>query len=93
MTRVFFTMIVPLVLPTAVYLLWVRFAPGGGAAERGPASWPSATWVWLAGAGVVLALGVLVTAVETSGSRDGRYIPPHEENGRIVPGRTVPEHD
>jgi hypothetical protein len=82
--RLLLTMLVPLVLPTALYVLWAmtlgRHAPSG---RRAP-------WPWLAGAGVVLAVAVLVTVAETSGSRDGRYVPPHEENGQIVPGHVVP---
>jgi Family of unknown function (DUF6111) len=89
MTRVFFTMVVPLLLPTALYLLWCA-SVGRGAFAAGAGNWRGTTWAWLAGAGVMLAAAVLVTVVETSGARDGRYVPPHEENGQIVPGHVVP---
>lgn len=89
MIRALFTVVVPLLLPTALYLLWTLKLSRSTAAA-GPAGWRARTWALLAGAGVVLALAVLVTVVEMTGARDGRYVPPHEENGRIVPGHVEP---
>jgi hypothetical protein len=87
--RVFFTMVVPLLLPTALYLLW-SMSMGRGAVAAGPWAWRGTTWMLLAGAGLALALAVIVTVAETSGTRDGHYVPPHEENGKIVPGHVEP---
>src|SRR5439155_15577856 len=50
MLRVLLTIVLPLVLPTALYLLWVRttqWEQGGGAMR-----WRALPWLWLAGAGV-----------------------------------------
>jgi hypothetical protein len=96
MTRFILTMAVPLVLPTALYVLWVAaLGRGGGAAASGPTPapppWRGLPWPWLVGTGVALAAAALVAVVQTSGARDGRYVPPHEENGQIVPGHVEPD--
>ena len=89
MTRVFLTIILPLFLPTALYVLWTvaaaRFHPGPM-----PAAWRDLPWLWLALAGAVLAFVILATAVELGGTKNGVYVPPHLENGTIVPGHVEP---
>ena len=67
MMRIFLAYIVPLLLPTVVYLLWLRFAPANGGGERG------VPWLWLAGAGVVLAAIVLAGLALSGGSPDGFF--------------------
>jgi ABC-type uncharacterized transport system YnjBCD permease subunit len=81
--RVFFAYVVPLLLPTVLYLLWLRFAAVDGHEREVP-------WLWLGAAGVALAAVVLVGLALSSGSKDGVYVPPHVENGRVVPGHTIP---
>jgi hypothetical protein len=85
MVRVFFTIVLPLLLPTALYLLWVttlRTSDGGGAA-----AWNSVPWVWLAGAGaVLLAIVLLVVTVGFGTAQQGVYVAPRYVNGHIVPG-------
>jgi amino acid transporter len=45
-------------------------------------------WFWLILAGFVLMAGGLVyTALSTGGDAGGAYIAPRYEDGRIVPGR------
>ena len=83
--RIFLTYIVPLLLPTALYLLWLRFAPATGG-ERG------VPWLWLAAAGILLAAIVLVGLVLSGGSPDGVYVPPHVEDGKIIPGQMLPKN-
>jgi len=89
MTRVFLTVILPLLLPTALYILWAlstnRFRFVGALA-----SWERLPWIWLGLAGVVMAGAVLLTMVESGDSPEGTYIPPHLENGEIVPGHAAP---
>jgi Family of unknown function (DUF6111) len=86
MARAFLTIIVPLLLPTALYALWLA-----SVGRTDPAvEWRALPWIWLAGAGAVLTLIVFVTVVQTGGTREGSYIPPHLQNGTIVPGRVVP---
>ena len=101
MLRVFLTIVLPLVLPTALYLLWLRVAhwlPGGSSQESTAGSrqgawvqWATLPWVWLAAAGaVLLALMLFVVTVHFGTSTPGTYVPPRWENGRIVPGHIEP---
>jgi len=88
MLRVFLTIVLPLVLPTALYLAWVRLAGGLGS---GAIRWRALPWGWLAGAGaVLLALILLVVTPHFGTSQPGIYVPPRYENGRIVPGHIEP---
>jgi Family of unknown function (DUF6111) len=95
MLRVFLTIVLPLVLPTALYLLWLRIVrwvheepqPGEGV------DWALLPWVWLAGAGaLLLALVLFVVTVNFGTSTPGLYVPPHVENGRIIPGHIEPKN-
>jgi hypothetical protein len=90
MTRVVLTIVVPLLLPTALYLLWLVTAGRAKLARTG-SPWHGLPWPWLAVAGVVLTALVLVAvSVGLGGSRQGTYVPPHVEDGRIVPGHIAP---
>ena len=89
MLRVFLTVVLPLLLPTGLYLLWVgTFGAehGGNAARR-----TAVPWIWLAGAGVVLlAIVLLVVTVRFGSPQEGVYVPPRWEGDRIVPGHMEP---
>ena len=100
MLRVFFTIVLPLVLPTALYLLWMRLAhwlprgPPEGAQLDEAVNWAALPWVWLAAAGaVLLALMLFVVTVHYGTAEPGTYVPPRWENGRIVPGHIEPAHN
>ena len=88
--RVFLTIVLPLLLPTALYLLWVRrlrHARDNG----GAMAWNSVPWVWLAAAGaVLLAIVLLVVTVGFGTAQQGIYVAPRWQNGRIVPGHIEP---
>jgi hypothetical protein len=97
MLRVFFTIVMPLVLPTVLYLVWLRVAhwsqrwsPQGS--QQGETLRSAVLpWVWLAAAGVLLlALVLFVVTVHYGTSQPGTYVPPRWENGRIVPGHIEP---
>jgi hypothetical protein len=89
MLRVLLTIVLPLVLPTALYLAWIRTMQG---AEAGPPRWRALPWVWLVGAGTLLLIVVLVVVnVHFGKSESGVYVPPRWENGRIVPGHVEPQ--
>jgi hypothetical protein len=89
MTRVFLTVVVPLLLPTVIYLLWlVSF--GRGRSSGGAMAWQGLPWVWLGLAGFVLAAAALFVLVGRSGPQTGTYVPPHFEDGRVVPGHMEP---
>ena len=85
MLRIFLTIVLPLLLPTALYLLWV----GTFGAEPGirAVSWRAVPWIWLAGAGaVLLAVVLFVVTVHFGSPQEGVYVPPRWEGGRIIPG-------
>ena len=85
MLRVVFTIMLPLVLPTALYLLWTGLVQRPGEGRR------TLPWPWLAGAGALLLVVVLFVVTDRSGtSRSGVYVPPRAENGRIIPGHFAP---
>jgi hypothetical protein len=89
MLRELLTVAVPLLLPTVLYLVWlrmVRWSTTGGAI-----AWRRVPWLWLAGGGVALmALALYVVNVHFGTRASGIYVPPHQENGRIVPGHLEP---
>jgi len=89
MLREILTLVVPLLLPTVLYLAWLRamqWAQAGGAVV-----WRKLPWVWLAVTGVALtALVLFVVTVGFGTAVRGTYVPPHVENGSIVPGHIEP---
>lgn len=92
MSRVLLQYLVPLLLPTLVYLLWwgtigrrrANASGGGTTLAQGP-------WFWLILAGGILLAAVLaytafVSGVSTGADTDKQYVAPHLEDGRVVPG-------
>jgi hypothetical protein len=89
MLRVFLTIVLPLLVPTAIYLLWV--GAFGSWREGSALTWSAVPWIWLAGAGAVLLAIVLTVVTVGFGVRqDGLYVPPRWQNGHIVPGHIEP---
>jgi hypothetical protein len=89
MLREVLTLVVPLLLPTLLYLAWLKAARRSEADSA--AAWRRMPWVWLAASGVALAALVLfVVTVHFGTATPGTYVPPHAENGRIVPGHIEP---
>lgn len=85
MSRILLQYLLPLVLPSLVFFLWAwlarRRVAGGIAAQlqQGP-------WFWLIVAGFVLMAGGLIyTALNQGGEAGSRLIPPRYEGGRVVP--------
>lgn len=82
MIRILLTYVLPLILPTALYLLWARRAAARGLS-------PDIPYPWLAAAGVaLLALTVFALSLR-GGTPGGKYEPPRYEDGRVVPGHVV----
>jgi hypothetical protein len=89
MPREILTLVVPLVLPTLVYLLWLRAARWSE--TGGTVAWRRLPWVWLALTGVALTAVVLfVVTVGFGTALPGIYVPPRVQNGQIVPAHIVP---
>jgi Family of unknown function (DUF6111) len=89
MLRVVLTIVLPLLLPTALYLLWISAI---GATQEGHAiPWTAMPWLWLAGAGaVLLAIVLFVVTVHFGAPQEGVYVPPRWEGDQIVPGHIEP---
>jgi len=92
MLRVFLTIVLPLLLPTALYLLWIVTL--GSSPEGGAIPWTAVPWIWLAGAGaVLLAIVLFVVTVHFGAPQEGVYVPPRWQGDRIVPGHIEPQPD
>jgi Family of unknown function (DUF6111) len=91
MSRAFLTIVLPLLLPTALYLLWAFTMRRAQAGEIGDVL-RELPWLWLGAAGVVLLVGVLtLVALRFGQSADSaHYVPPHTVDGKIVPGHIDP---
>jgi len=90
MIRVLLTIILPLLLPTLLYLLWVLTMRRDNL-SAGAQPLRDLPLVWLAVAGVALvALVLVVASVRFGGGSSGVYVPPTTVNGQIVPGHVVP---
>ncbi|HYD70202.1 DUF6111 family protein [Azospirillum sp.] len=95
MLRILLTIVLPLALPTVVYLLYVTTVEARrvrAAQEGGPVPWwVEAPWPWLVGGGVLLTGLTLGVMALTGGDAPGEvYVPAHMEDGRLVPGATRP---
>ena len=89
MLRVLLTIILPLLLPTAVYVSWIAFASWSASREKVRLS--ALPLVWLAFAGVALLAIVLITVTVHFGEPvGGRYVPPRYEDGRVIPPHVEP---
>jgi hypothetical protein len=89
MLRVGLTIVLPLLLPTGLYLLWVTIL--GAPREDGGAQWANLPWLWLAAAGAaLLAIVLFVVTVGFGTAQQGVYVAPSWDNGRIVPGHIEP---
>ncbi|HYC14063.1 MAG TPA: DUF6111 family protein [Stellaceae bacterium] len=90
MIRVLLTIVLPLLLPTLLYLLWVLTMRRDSLAA-GAQPLRDLPLVWLAVAGAVLvALVLVVASVRFGGGSTGVYVPPTTVDGKIVPGHVVP---
>jgi Family of unknown function (DUF6111) len=89
MLRVLLTVVLPLLLPTAIYVAWIAFL--SRSANREPIRLGALPVVWLALAGVVLLAVVLITVnVHFGEPSSGRYVPPRYEDGRVIPPQVEP---
>lgn len=88
MIRILLTYVVPLLLPVALYIVYVVVArriqsARGETAER----LRRVPWLWLLAAGVALmGISLAIYSLTSGGESHRRYVPPRVEDGRIVPG-------
>lgn len=89
MTRIFFTYVLPLLLPTAIYMVWVWRARRNHDADSGDAlpGLRKGPLFWSLIAGFVLMAAGLIFIALTSGDPpdSGVYQSPRLEDGKIVP--------
>lgn len=93
MSRIIVEIVIPLLLPTVVWLLWWvfrgRHQPPRSAGDAVQTSLlQHGPWFWLALIGLVLLAATFVSTALLSGySPEGRFVAPRWENDRVVPGR------
>jgi hypothetical protein len=84
MGRVFLTIIIPLLLPTVLYVGWQALLPGRSIQLR-------STWLWLLGAGLALvSLTLVLVGTDFGAPSTGLYVPPHVTDKGVVPGHIEP---
>jgi hypothetical protein len=89
MSRVLLQYVLPLLLPTIIWLLWWLMLGRHRAAADGVVTrLEHGPWFWLILGGLaLLGLSLIYTAMTHGFDPQGKYVPPHWENGRVVPGR------
>ena len=93
MLRKLLTVVLPLMLPTLIYMAYMMIERRKAAASGGAAVpwWVGAPWAWLMTGGVLLAAIVLVTVALTGGfDTSGTYHPARLIDGRVIEGETTP---
>jgi len=88
MSRVLLQYLLPLLLPTILWLIWYfAFGRWRAAAEGTASRLEHGPWFWLALGGLgLLGLSLIYTALIHGFDPSGTYVAPHLENGRVVPG-------
>src|SRR3954470_346239 len=86
------TVVLPLVLPTLVYIAYMAVERRKAASGGAPVPWwVGAPWTWLISGGVFLAAIVLFTLALTSGfDTSSTYHPARLIDGHIIQGETTP---
>ena len=86
MLRFLLEVALPFLAPFAIFLAYrLLVTRGGPLLERTP-------WAMLIAFGTLLAIFALVSLTYTEGyAPGGVYVPPHVENGRIIPGEVRPK--
>lgn len=83
--RILLTYILPLALPTLLYLIWATMTARRNKQDAAPLS--QGPWFRLIVAGFVLLLAALAaTAMYGTMEKGGEYRPPYTKDGKVVPG-------
>ena len=83
--RIFFEILLFL-LPFALYGVYLRLSKRDAETPARPHPW---TILFISGL-VLVAASFVIWGVTEGAGEQGVYIPPHVENGRVVPGRVEP---
>lgn len=88
MTRALFQYLLPVLLPTAIFIAWLAFTHSRGADQSDFLSrLREGPWYWLTISGFLLMIaGLVYTGLSQGPSPGGAYHAPRFESGRIVPG-------
>jgi hypothetical protein len=85
MIRIALSYGLPFLLPFGAYFVYVALTKR---AEAKGIRWQEAPWVWLAIVGLVFVIiSFIATGLLTGNDPSGTYVPPHVEDGKIVPGK------
>ncbi len=88
MSRALLQYLLPLILPTVLYMIWALSVRDSASGRKMATVIREGPWFWLILAGLVLAgASLVVTALISGGDAGGTYIAPRWENGRVIPGR------
>lgn len=94
MLNLFFFRFWPVLVPLLVYWLWhrraVRKAAATGASVPHFADGP---WYWAVLASLLTGMACFILIGSDIHEDKGEYIPPHMENGTLVPGQVAPLHE
>lgn len=86
--RQFLSVVVPLLLPTALYFLYLLAFRRGGLPQGGAGVSPEVPWIWLGIAGAALVALTFVLLAHFDGAPPGStYVPARVINGEVEPGR------
>jgi len=88
MNRVLLLYLLPLLLPTALYVAWVLWGRRRAREGKAPPSLGDGPWFWLILAGFALMVAGLSYVALTGGHEPGgTYQAPRYEDGRVIPGQ------
>jgi hypothetical protein len=80
-----FLQLMALLLPIATYVLYVTVTERRRLSDP---AWREAPWAWLTAAGLAMLIGsFLALGIKPDTPIGGTYVPPHEEDGKLVPGQ------
>lgn len=88
MMRILVEYVVPILLPTTLWLAWLAFAQARArrAGRQGP-DWQSVPFSWLLAAGIALAMTIAIGGLLHTGYATGSYRPAAvDDKGRLIPG-------
>lgn len=87
MSRALLQYLLPLVLPTVLYLIWAVSIRDSGSGKKLATIIAESPWFWLIVAGLAVAAGsLIVTALVSGGEAGSTYVAPVWKDGRIIPG-------